>query len=734
MIEYFKEHPIRMLVIFLVLLFAGNWAMERRADRQRQLMAEGEDAPGGRGPSNAKASDRIQEARNLQYKDPQQALAQLEAILAQPKSPDETAQARELAPTVLNLAFHKSLKAKEHAAAKALLDRLQKEYPDHFQTRSTQDSWGRDLGERCRQAIKAGQEAQMNRLLKEILEGAHEKVNSHVFGELIEYLTGKATAAHAAGKDAEAAQYLEQAARFLTAAGFGSPMARLLRQSKWDGGQLHALAEKWFAAGKAPLAIPLYHAAYGALNDGAWQGRPEDYQERQKLQAAIETRLHEAYLKAGDELVAGQSTLVCTLPPQQVYREAINVSRQPEKRLEAMRKIMVVEEREFGELAAPVLAHSLATMATKQGLEYEAVNQIYSQAHEAQRAFNDLAQRTGGMVWQESRRLPGFDPWVQADPAVKAQVWREFPAANQEEQRRQSLERIYRDASWPLPVEGIQDAEEKMCEVYARWGLLSCHSSRPEGLRMIRLALAHTRHPPLRDRLAEQCQEFIRQNRKKKDFEGLYEFTVFYTGEFVEIRKDDPFRQELFGCLTEASKHFADRSAMKRIFVLSLLNEIYPETAEGRNALSEAIKLSFAAAAAQPDDTNGAPVVGRCPLEGHAALAVDNDTEYHIMCFYEGAETFFVRIPPHRRGSLAMRNGAYKVAVISTSDSIRPYRGNFTANGEQRKSAYVIRKSNERADAARGFGGAAYGDYRLLRGPAGMENLKVDPRSGLILR
>ncbi len=82
-------------------------------------------------------------------------------------------------------------------------------------------------------------------------------------------------------------------------------------------------------------------------------------------------------------------------------------------------------------------------------------------------------------------------------------------------------------------------------------------------------------------------------------------FFSFYTGNFPEMKQDDPFRKDLLGCLSEATKAFKGRETMKHVFMLSLLSEIDPSPPKGKSSLDEALKLSFACATAQPPSHEG---------------------------------------------------------------------------------------------------------------------------------
>lgn len=734
MFEDFREKFARFLIGAAILVVGIVLIMDKLEERKKEQQKNHPESfadrePVGRSPKDETRPDQI---RRLQYSDPLKALEICDTILKSPKDKEEGKQALELLPMSLHMAFTKRLKAKEYEPAQQLMQRLTEQFPEHFENRSTRESWGRDLGERCRQAVKADQEVEADQLLDEILKGGHVKVNESFFKEFQNYKVKKANEAHAAGDATKAEHYLEQASRFYLDMGWSSGMVRLLGEGKWDGAVLDALAQKWSANGQAAQAIELGFYCQHAADAGVWNGANPPYKDREILRDQVAARLFQSLIKAGDEALAGHPTIVMTRKPRDIYSDALQVTRAPGQRIEACRRRLAADSKEFLDKARPVLAFGPDQMASKEGLEYEAVNKIYSLSHAAQAEFSSVAQ-AANQLWSELRREPGFDPWAHADVGVKARAWQQFPEAGQAEARATFLEQTYQNANWLLPVEGAGEAGEAMCQVYLRWGILTGHGSRTDCTRMLRTALAHSRNPEIKEQAARGTRSLIRRSRAQKDFEGLYELTVFYTGAFPEIKSDDPFRKDLFGCLTDAVQAFQKGSPMKRIFLLSLLNEVFPETAEGKRALTEALQQSFKAAAAQAEDTKGSPVLFASPVPGHTAIALDNDTEYHLLCFYQGPEVFFVRIPPFRRGSLLLKSGDYKVAVITTSDTVVPYRGAFTMKDEQRQSTYTVRTEGTQG-SYQGFSSSATGEYSLLRAPTEHQGLRVESKTGMVLR
>ena len=119
-------------------------------------------------------------------------------------------------------------------------------------------------------------------------------------------------------------------------------------------------------------------------------------------------------------------------------------------------------------------------------------------------------------------------------------------------------------------------------------------------------------------------------------------------------------------------------------------------------------------------------------VPGLSSVSIENSTEYHILCFYKGAENVAVVCNPYRKGALPLKNGRYEIAVITTSRDIIPYHGEDALADQCKKSIYkIVYEGREQpGQNMLGGGSSAVGPYELLRRRADHASLSVDPATG----
>jgi len=119
---------------------------------------------------------------------------------------------------------------------------------------------------------------------------------------------------------------------------------------------------------------------------------------------------------------------------------------------------------------------------------------------------------------------------------------------------------------------------------------------------------------------------------------------------------------------------------------------------------------------------------------GVSVHSVDNSTEYHLLLFYRGPDSFFLACRPYRKVSALLRDGDYEVAVITPSGAIRPYHGKVQLQGSWKRSNYRVGTDQESPEFQRHLSSSASGSYQLARRPEGMETVSLDPKTGGIER
>ena len=297
--------------------------------------------------------------------------------------------------------------------------------------------------------------------------------------------------------------------------------------------------------------------------------------------------------------------------------------------------------------------------------------------------------------------------------------------------RRKHLMRLARSHEYPVPVPALLPVRELLCEVLARWGLLYVDGNPEEGFRMMRTAMRNTQQDWLREELEHALRTLVRNSREAKDFEALYELAGFYAAEVGISDQRDPFRDEFRRTLQAGANVFRERSEMKYLFMQTLLAEIFPDEALGQLAREEAIRLGFKAVATVGEQDGTNEFAPPSHLDGLSVIAVDNSTEHHLLAFYDGPETFFVRFSPYRKGSVILKDGTYRVAVIAPTGNIQPYRARVSLNSEQGEVVYQIEESRSDGNAWT-TGNMAWGEYTLLRKPSEVGSLTIDADTGSV--
>ncbi len=231
----------------------------------------------------------------------------------------------------------------------------------------------------------------------------------------------------------------------------------------------------------------------------------------------------------------------------------------------------------------------------------------------------------------------------------------------------------------------------------------------------------------IRDRIASRIEDA----RKSKDFGTIYYLASFLIGEMAKMAFPEELKTKLAGCLQEAADFFKDSSPMKKAFMLSLLSEVLSGTDNGVKARDEAMKIGFEAVKKLPMKEQEKPALVLPSLvKGCSVEAIKNSTEYHLLAFYDGPEKFFVRLNPYSRGSIALRDGEYEIAVIVTSDNVTPCRSKMKYEKEFMMQKYYIKTSggSNRGEYPDEF----MGDFIIVRIPDDVEKCSVEKESGII--
>jgi len=229
--------------------------------------------------------------------------------------------------------------------------------------------------------------------------------------------------------------------------------------------------------------------------------------------------------------------------------------------------------------------------------------------------------------------------------------------------------------------------------------------------------------------------EKIDEAGKSRDFNTIYAFASFLIGELRTGEIPENLAKRLAPHLDAAAEFYKATAKMKRAFMLSLKADLLGDQPEGRTAAAQALEIGFQAVKELPLKTNNmeAPLLPSM-IKDSSVEAIKNETGYHLMAFYDGPEKFFIRLNPYSKGSLALLNGPYELAVVVTSESITPYRTKTTYdNGFYMQKYHIVKEGNPLPGQREDFSDMFMGRFQRLRTPDGLKNATFDPASGFYL-
>ena len=734
-----NQPPIKFIVIAVLICFGFSAYMMHymNANKVAKLIEETEgiasDGPGGR----REVSIRIQDVQKFQYSDPDKALRFLEKVLEAPEDDAEKASADELLAAVLNNCFNARLKNSEFDQAKAFVARMEAETPDSFHFNSVKREWGRSVIKRWRDAVAIPDDGAAERLFSEVVSGEHFRFDSAFLSQYQKYKLDKYQAALKTGDDKRAESYLLEAAGVLVSPGGRSQVVEMINEMDWTGQSLYAFADELLNNGRTGQAIHFYRAARSKSSSGNWAGADErlDYETREKFQKEIQLKTMEALVTVADKLGRGEDIVLTTMELKQIYTAAANAVNDMAMRYVPLRRRMDVEIDHLFEISGPMQVYDITKLPDEDYLTREALDYIYEQSHDARNEARNIIERSAVQVWEAQLADFSFDPLPAVNPDIASKILEKFPDKKDTAQRNRELLRMARNKEYLVPLRGLEKVQERLYEVLGRWGVLYADGNIEEGTKMLRTALRGTQNDKLRKGVTDALQKMIRQSHEKSDFEQLYLLSRFYISEIGVHGANDPFKAELVGSLQTAGNGFREKSVMKYIFIQSLIAETLPGEEEGEKARKEAMELAFRVVSSRPLDLQKPALTEPSNLNGMSVAIIDNSTDYHLLSFYNGPESFFVRFSPRRKGSIVLKDGKYKLAVLSTTGDIYPYRGETEMKSEVRSSFYSVheestsQQDNPMSKSARS---SAYGDYALLRSPAGVSSLKVDGKTGKV--
>ncbi|MBI4623569.1 MAG: hypothetical protein HY736_10175 [Verrucomicrobia bacterium] len=144
--------------VFMLLIFGSFYTYFHFAQRSQIEAMEGAWEDGRRSPG-VKDTPRLTELRQLEYRDPERALAVADLILAQPKSDAERSAALSRLPALLQNASLRRLKGGLRAEALALRERLERDFLGSEQAGWLRNEWRSTLARAAVDSLRAGDPA-----------------------------------------------------------------------------------------------------------------------------------------------------------------------------------------------------------------------------------------------------------------------------------------------------------------------------------------------------------------------------------------------------------------------------------------------------------------------------------------------------------------------------------------------------------------------------------------------
>lgn len=646
----------------------------------------------GRAPMDVSTADgRLAYAAHLEYERPSESV-RITAEIADGPDAAAAAKARAALPRRLHIQYSHAARH-QWAEAEGALRELEKRFPGSEELRKVREEWARDRMQAAEAAGKKGDFEAGERLYRECLKDAAGDAGWELVREWREFLVARAKKAQAGGNPAAAEKDWEEALSWHI-----EPRAQdeVTREAARRGGD--ALLEKaraLRAAGRPEAAIGYASAANLAFRIENKGTPAED----------AEALLVACCLEVARKLRRGP---VETVPARaaEKFWEAVaqNAGYRTPARAEALEALVgVATDEAFAAMSAG---------------DFEKADTLFT------RVLNFSVRE-----WWMAR--------AEADPAVNA--FEGFPAelepalaklagnSKDPQMRLDCLRRLMSDGLWIPPHPAVARIRAALPDLYGKLGakLIADRRFGDAEWRM-RAAIRADRNGPGAQACVGALEEGIRKAAAAKDLGSLVWLTGFHIAELGPPRAAfaDDFRRAV-----TAAADALSREPIRRIFMLSLLCDAFPDTKEAYAARDEILSRGLEFAKQAPEQKEDADLSAPTGVKDVAAASIENATGYFIFVFYEGPERFFVRLDPWRKGTALLRPGSYMVGVVATEASIRPYHTKSVLGEKTYWAQYVIVNEGEKRRDLLG-GSQATGDYRVLRSLPGVA-VGVDAKTGL---
>ena len=766
-LDRIRNGCLGFLAIVLALFVIATWHYSRNSDA----------------PENTDI-DRI---RKMSYTNPVEALARCVNLIGQTKDKAERAALEHSLPQLQNLAFLHYLKDNQTDDAKRILDQLLAANREPFIISSARRAWAESLASRARQASQAGKDAEAEALFAgafaqypgqhpsethNLLE-AYRKMKISQWRKCLEGNPPDSAAAMNALNDAASVVdlLLKDASRGHQLPATANPHRHAPSSSQADEEErdlIQALLDIWQSPGtlqatgsnlmkqnKPCAAFACFRSAqeYMKAPDPA-KSLNVSNTALPKLNEELNNQACRSLLQIADEARAGRMAFADSDSARACYLMASQRSAMPspmkfesltglidvdcERFMAQWNILKAIDDQRLDELANPPTIVEKSPDNLPMPPEY---SQLRYQAESAFSDLNELHRQIFNShlpdLWSIKTADLEFNPWPEVPTNLAARIEKEKPKAT-EQARRRALEQFVREGLWSPAFPQTAPITAILPEYHARRAVLEFDGNRNLGLQLARMVLRNYPDSDNAKRIRSALEAALRKTSAGKDMDGVFAFTGFYVSEVGAPQQGTPFYTELRSILDKSIADLKEESPMRRIFLLAVKADLFPNDASGRDARTQAIDLGLKTVKRlNPDLPEKKHDNLPSGLKDRSVLATENATEYHLLFFFDGPEKFLARISPYRKASVVVKDGRYIIAVISTSDDIVPYRsqGTFTSNFVEQR--YVIQQPG--ASGSSWPGGfrpesSAMGDYFLLRAPPDDPAPTLNPKTGAIVQ
>lgn len=383
-------------------------------------------------------------------------------------------------------------------------------------------------------------------------------------------------------------------------------------------------------------------------------------------------------------------------------------------------------ERVEGERAAEAQAR-MAAIIEKQADKAAA-------AKEFSRADSLLSQASGKAEEAWRRRAFGRPPdlWTGVDTEVALRLQKGFAAGIPQSNELSRLVMNDKDAASPLLE--CKRLAAKREGLGLDWAVNELPRNLENGLRMLRAVLRVRTDAMAKAQADLAVRNALKAAVAKRDLSQMVDLAAFQLSELGAPPKGDPFRQTILSGLEAAAKELEEKSPNRRVFILTLLAEGFPDEPAGHAAQEQAVAQGLKLVQGLGESSAGGQPRGASGLPGLSVVSIENSTEHHILIFYDGPERFFLRLNPYRRGSAVLRDGSYAMGVMASADEIVPYRAKPGYAGQRTAYRFIIERRAYGGSASTNnrWSAPASGDWTVLRSPPGLPRLAADPATGKV--